>query len=58
MARIDHIIARRQEAARKPRFVWRQGVRVRTKPQHKQGSPWWRERFADLVERRRSKEAA
>lgn len=61
MARIDRIITRRTEA---PRVVnKRQKLRaVRDRitgkvdyvrlPHHVAGSPWWRSRFADLVERR------
>jgi hypothetical protein len=68
MARIDRIIARRIGAARtvsksqKPRRVFDESTPRGTKfrkrladerlPYHTPGSPWWRERFADLVERR------
>lgn len=60
MARIDHIVARRMEAGRKPRryeeVTQVSGYRFvtvkHTAAVHKQGSPWWRKRFAELVERR------
>lgn len=61
MSRIDHIFARRTESPRKRRIktviTQISGLRFverrLTDPQHKQGSPWWREKFADLVEKRR-----
>lgn len=70
MARIDRIIARRTGAARivtkqqKPRRVFddvtprgtpfRRRLQDERLPYHVPGSPWWRERFADLIERRRT----
>ncbi|MGN6106821.1 MAG: hypothetical protein ACTHU0_17060 [Kofleriaceae bacterium] len=63
MSRIDHILARRQEASRpirqnqKLRLVFDATTgkfeRVRV-PHHTQGNTWWRTRFADLVDRRAS----
>ncbi len=61
MARIDHVFARRTESKREQRMRtvvtqisgYRFVDRKLTSPQHKQGSAWWRERFADLVERRK-----
>lgn len=57
-----HRIARNQGSARPRRVVsqvqqskggFRWLVTTLSKPQHRTGSPWWRDRFADLVERRR-----
>ncbi len=63
MSRIDRILARQRGDERprrvKSRIVQVKGYRVHritlTEPQHKTGSPWWRDRYADLVERRRAK---
>lgn len=61
MARIDRIIARRQEAKR-PKRKGQKLIAVRDRltgkvdyinpGRHSTGSPWWRSRFADLIERR------
>ncbi len=60
MSRADHVIARRSESARKVRQVnkvtqlsgYRFVDKTFTSPTHKQGNQWWREKYADLVERR------
>lgn len=68
MSRVDHIVARRQERDRKPQVVYENagpgrrkalvfaGQVVTTSDKHEIGDRWWRSRFADLVERRRSPE--
>lgn len=57
------MIARRMEADRPVQHLhvivdYVNGTRIwgkrKTAAQHKQGCPWWRSRFADLVERRRN----
>ncbi len=60
MSRMDRIIARRMEAARKPRrkevVTQSNGYRfvnlTTHAPQHKQGDQWWRSRYAELHELR------
>lgn len=61
MSRVDHIVARRQEASRpiRPSQKLREIRDPETGkthhgrlPRHSQGSTWWRDRFANLVERR------
>lgn len=61
MSRVDHVVKRRMESARKMRrredIAQVNGFRIRsgpgwTKPVHKQGDQWWRNAFAEAVERR------
>jgi hypothetical protein len=55
VSRVDRIVARRIEAVvtrRRPKAGVVGGVLVHK--QHVQGARWWRTKFAELVERRRS----
>ena len=60
MSRADHIVSRHREDMRKPRVVYESAgpgrrhavVGKTTWPRHRQGSSWFRTRYADMVERR------
>jgi hypothetical protein len=61
VSRVDRVVARRQELAR-PKRKGQKLVPVRDRltgkvdmvnpGRHSTGNPWWRARFADLVDRR------